>query len=231
MGEPVDSVPFYEEFDARLQFPFSAICSGPSLSGKTTFITSLLDRTEDLISERIDSVVWFYGVKTPALSTLEAKYHRDWFTCQPGLPDTENLEQYVERGKRGLFVLDDLADAVSNSPFITTLLNNYVHHKNISVILVLQDLFCPGKYRASFLKSVHYLVLFKNPLNNTASKIIAQRFMPSNIKAFTDIYNEVFKAPYSYLLIDGHQKTSNYLRLKTDIFNIGQTVYIPKSKK
>lgn len=225
-----DAIPFYEEFDGRFQFPFSAVCTGPSLSGKTSFLIKLLDRTQDLISEKIDCVIWFYGIKTPTLKYLESKYNKFWFRCEQGIPDTEYLEQYVPLGKKALFILDDLAQEAANSPLVCKLLNNYVHHKNIAVFLVLQDLFCPGKYRVSFLKTIHYLVLFNNPLNHSVAKITAQRFMPYNVKAFIEVYDEIFKQPYSYLLLDGHQKTANILRIRTDIFNIGQTVFIIKSK-
>ena len=161
---------------------------------------------------------------------LESKYNKNWFRCEQGLPDIDYLEQYVPHGKKALFILDDLAQEASNSPLVCKLLNNYVHHKNISVFLVLQDLFCPGKYRVSFLKTIHYLILFNNPLNHSVAKIIAQRFMPNNVRAFIDVYNEIFKQPYSYLLLDGHQKTPNILRIRSDIFNLGQTVFIVKSK-
>ena len=227
----MSAIGFYETYDARFQFPFSAVIAGPSLSGKTTFLTKLLEQTQFLISEKIDLVVWFYGVKTPSLAQLEQKFSRNWFKTIQGLPDVEHLEQYgITQDKKALFVLDDLAQEAANCPLIVVLLNNYVHHKNICVFLVLQDLFCPGRFRTTFLKNVHYLILFRNPLDNNIARIISHRFMPQNVKVFMDIYNEVFKQPFSYLLLDGHQRTDNNLRLRTDIFGLGQTVFIPKGK-
>jgi hypothetical protein len=172
MGDPI---PFYERhFDGRFQFPFSAVVSGPSLSGKTQWLTTFLDRTQDFISEKIHTVVWFYDSKTPALDILESKYNASWFKCVQGLPDINHLEQYLTRGHNSIFILDDLAQDAGDSSLIAKLLYNYVHHKNIGVFLVLQDLFSPGKYRASFLKSIHYLILFRNPLNNTVLSIVGQ---------------------------------------------------------
>lgn len=223
-------VPFYEQFDGRFNFPFSCILAGPSLSGKSSWIINFLDNLENIVSETIETVVWFYGVHTPTLAHLEEKYSRDWFTSVQGLPDINHLEQYIQPNKKALFVLDDLAQEAGNNVLITNLLNNYVHHKSISVFLVLQDLFGPGRYRASFLKSVHYLVLFKNPLNNTTGRIIAQRFLPGNVKGFQEIYDAVFSQPYNHMVLDGHQLTPDILRIRSDIFGLGQTIFIPKKK-
>jgi hypothetical protein len=52
--------------------------------------------------------------------------------------------------------------------------------------------------------------------------------MPHNTKTFRAIYEHVFGKPYSYLFLDGHQKTDNLLRIRPDIFGDGQTIFIPK---
>jgi hypothetical protein len=222
------STPFYEVFDGRFRFPFSSIVTGPSLSGKTSWLINFLEKSQNFLPEKIDCVIWFYGIKTAAVDSLQAKFNKEWFTCVQGLPDINNLDQYVAPHKNSIFILDDLAQEAGDSVLITSLLNNYVHHKNIGVFLVLQDLFGPGRYRASFLKSVHYIVLFRNPLNQSTGRILAQRFMPENVKCFQSIYDSIFEDPYSHMLLDGHQLTPNILRIRANIFGLGQTVYIPR---
>jgi hypothetical protein len=101
------------------------------------------------------------------------------------------------------------------------------HHNRVTWILTMQNLFHHGKERVTLMRCAHYLVLFKNPLDKTMAYYLASRIMPKNQKCFIDIYNEATIKPNSYLFIDGAQTTPEHARFRTDIFNFGQTVYIP----
>ena len=47
-------------FDFRLQHPFSCVISGPSNSGKTYFVKMLLVNASNVICNKFDNVVYIY---------------------------------------------------------------------------------------------------------------------------------------------------------------------------
>jgi hypothetical protein len=74
-----------------------------------------------------------------------------------GLPilDTLNPEQ------RNLIIIDDLMNKTDQR--VASLYTKKSHHRNISVMYIVQNLFHKGKYHRTISLSVHYMVLFKNP--------------------------------------------------------------------
>ena len=60
-------------FDARLQHPFSLIVSGPSNSGKTYFVKTLIENVEKVISQKIENIVYIYSCWQPLYDDLVTK--------------------------------------------------------------------------------------------------------------------------------------------------------------
>ncbi len=58
-----------EDFDFRFQFPFSAVISGPSDSGKTVFVKNLCN-ADKMINVKIDNIVFLYGFWQPLYDEL-----------------------------------------------------------------------------------------------------------------------------------------------------------------
>ncbi len=53
------------EFDFRMQHPFSCVISGPSNSGKTYFVKRLLENGLNMISKKIENIVYIYNCWQP----------------------------------------------------------------------------------------------------------------------------------------------------------------------
>ena len=63
--------------------------SGPSKSGKTYFLLKLLDRRGELFHNKIDKILWCYGISDMKLLTqLRSKGYKTLY----GLPQEENIE-------------------------------------------------------------------------------------------------------------------------------------------
>ena len=56
-----------------------------------------------------------------------------------------NLESMINPSKRNLVVIDDLMRELSNDPRITSLFTKGCHHRNLSVIFILQNIFIGAK--------------------------------------------------------------------------------------
>ena len=62
------------------------------------------------------------------------------------LPSQDNLEEWSNGHM--LLILDDLKQEVCSSRGVMRLCTIHWHHKNISVIIISQNKFPPGKYQA-----------------------------------------------------------------------------------
>ena len=214
-------------FDARIKKNFGMVVTGPPHSGKTTFVSELLKNSERLLEVVPKYVVWFYGEKSQTVREIEQLGTASKIRLVRGLPD--NLEDFIEPAVEhgGLFVFDDLMSEASNSSEIARLATNKTQHAGISYILLMQNFFHQGKARITLQRSCHYLVLFKNPLDQSAARHLAHQLSPQNPKAFVQIYEAATREPHGYLFIDGHQTTPDFARFRTDIFGHGQRVFRP----
>lgn len=212
----------FKVFDARIKAPFSMIIAGPSNSGKTTFVTQLLNNSKSLIDQNVDYILWFYG------QVLPVKHPISNCTFVHGLPSS--FDEYIKPGLHGLIIFDDLMNECINNSSITDFFTKRSHHENLSIIFITQNFFCEGKERKTFTKNAAYIVIFNSPLDKQTAYSMARKIMPKDISTFYDIYDHAVNKPHGYLFIDGHQKTSFDTMLRTDIFNDFQRCYTPKKK-
>ncbi len=63
-----------EGFDLRFQFPFSAVISGPSSSGKTVLVKKLLCNADKMINVKIDNIVFLYSCWQPLYDELSSLF-------------------------------------------------------------------------------------------------------------------------------------------------------------
>ena len=214
-------------FDARLQHPFCLIVCGPTMSGKSSFVNSLLENSHRLIYPPPDNVIWCFGIQTDKLKDESFnRYHN--ITPVEGIP--ESFDDYIKPEKTNLIILDDLMTETVSNKNVTNLFTRYCHHKNCSVILILQDIFYNGSQRKTFLRNAHYLVLFANPLDMSNIYSIGHKVMPKKIKKFLNIFEVATRSPYGYLFIDGKPMTPKVARFRTDICNTYQRVFIPNNE-
>jgi ABC-type iron transport system FetAB ATPase subunit len=199
--------------DARFQHPFSMICAGPSFSGKSTYVRNLLIHANRLINTHIDYVVIFSGSNDKSLKNIDTSFK---ITFVEGLP--ENLDDFIQPNMHGIFILDDLESKASASQDILDIFTSKCHHENVSIVLVLQNLYNKGSRRIGFLRNCHYLVLFQSPLDQTVNYIVASRLHPMKRKAVVNLIFTVLER-YRYILLDGRQDTNPAARFRTDIFN------------
>ena len=80
-----------------------------------------------------------------------------------GIPTALEQDSYFEVNKRNLFVFDDQMIDAGKDKRIVNLFTRGSHHRNLSVIYIVQNLFHQGKGSRSIGLNSHYLVLFKNP--------------------------------------------------------------------
>jgi GTPase SAR1 family protein len=187
--------------------PFTLILSGPSGSGKSTFLVKMLKNLKHLVNPSIKRVTWCYSEHNSIPKLTNVDFYK-------GIPDTfENPEN-----EEILLILDDLMmDAYNNK--ICELFTKGSHHRNLSVILVTQNIFHQGARTRDISLNTKYFIVFKNPRDKMQFQNLARQIYPENFKELQRIYKETTEEPHGYLLIDLTQDIHDFLRFRTDIFN------------
>ena len=144
-----------------------------------------------------------------------------------GIP--ADLLQSLDRTQRNVIVIDDLMSESINNTKVSDLFTKGSHHINLSVILILQNLFYKGKEMRTISLNSHYMVLFKNPRDTSQINHLAKQMYPSRSKFMVEACRDATKNPYGYLFVDLKPTTSEELSIRTNIFNGDfPIVYIPR---
>lgn len=211
--------------DPRWKHPFPAIVAGPTCCGKTHFVKSLLESGEEMIDGAPQNILWCYGMYQPAYEEMFSSIPN--ITFVEGVPS--DLESTLDPSIRNLVVIDDLMNEVSSDKRITNLFTKGCHHKNLSVIFIVQNIFHRGKGLRDMSLNCHYLVLFKSPRDNSQVTHLAKQMFPGHVKYMQESFHDATNRPYGYLLCDLKQETSTGFRLRTNVFpEETQYVYVRK---
>ena len=182
--------------DPRWKRPFPALIAGPTCCGKSQFVKRFLESGEKVIDGAPESIIWCYGI-----------YLRTYDEMQRSIPDImfvegvpSDLETLINPSIRNLVVIDDLMRELGNDQRITNLFTKGSHHRNLSVIFLLQNIFHRGKELRDVSLNCHYLVLFKSPRDSSQVTHLAKQMFPGHTKYLQELFQDATKRPYGYLL-------------------------------
>ena len=113
-----------------------------------------------------------------------------------------------------LIVFDDQMIDAGKDQRIVNLFTRGSHHRNLSVIYIVQNVFHQGKGSRSFSLKSHCLVLCKNPRDKLQ---VLKQMYPGRTDFFLKQYEEAVRRPYGYVLIDLKTTTQDGCRLRTDV--------------
>jgi hypothetical protein len=208
------------------QHPFTCTIAGPTQCGKTIFVQKLLKALPYYISPSPERIVWAYGIKSAKqFENIENSAAPQKIEFVEGIPTLDTFSA----DENTLLIIDDLMGDAGRSKAVADLFTKGCHHRNISVILILQNLFHQGKVMRDIHTSTNYLVLFKNPRDSTQLYSLQRQCFPNCNNYLVDAYNKACAKPYGYLIIDFHQSTPTELRVCSDIFPPSEvTIYSPQ---
>lgn len=222
------SVREVDGFDFRLQHPFSCVISGPSNSGKSYFVKMLLENAVNMISKKIENIVYIYDCWQPLYDELYKMYNIKFVE---GIPQSLNDDDLLPVNKTNLLIIDDMMKEASGNSEVEKLFTQYVHHRNLSAIYIVQNLFFQGKSSRTISLNTNYLILFKNPRDNNQINVLGKQMYPGNTKYFMECYQDATNQPFGYLMIDYKAKTPEHFRLRTGLLSNQPVVYIQKRKQ
>ena len=118
-----------------------------------------------------------------------------------GVP--ERSEDLCEINPRynNVLMLNYLMAEATDSPVVSRLFIQSCH-QNVSVILLLQNMFPRGKYKTDISQNTQYLALFRSTSDKKQTGIIAERVFDKNRVQFRNAYYKETEKSFGYLLVD-----------------------------
>lgn len=184
----------------KLRHPASMVIVGPSQCGKTSLVRQLIKQNVHDIKFR--KITWCY------------LYPSSWFSEEPNFEFVKGLPENYEADT--LIVIDDFLHHLNEK--IADIFVAGCHHRRMSVILILQNLFPRAKVMRDISLNSHYLVLFKNPRDMSQISCLARQLYPQKSKFLTDAFIKATTRPYGYLVCDLHPQTEEQYRLRESFF-------------
>lgn len=203
----------------KLIHPFTCLVSGPTGSGKTSLVKELIH--QNAILPKPERIVWLFAEDQPLYQNIKN------VEFIQGIPD--DLESMFHANRCNLLIIDDLMTQAHSDPRITRLFSVGSHHKNLSIVFIIHNLFHQGKEMRNLSLNSHYIMLFKNPRDSLQIATLARQMYPGRSKFLIEAYQNATQGSYGYLLMDLKPTTPEDLRVRTNILpSQDQVVYLHK---
>lgn len=208
--------------------------AGASKSGKTTFTLNLLRNIDQLFVDPscLANVIYFFNEDQPALDSFkEEGIVHHWYKHLPTTSEIDTLTAgHLQTGS--IIVIDDFQEDLTSDT--VKIFTNKCHHRNASVILLAQNIFCPKVGFRTISLNTSYIVLFKNPRDTSQITSFAKQFSSGNIRWVLEAFKEATRDGHSYLLFDLDQLTPDWLRVRSKVLphQLPMTLYyLPTVKR
>ena len=216
-------------FELSRQFEFrhptTILISGPTRSGKTKFLVDVLK--ENLISPKPTRIIWVYAEWQPLYDEVK-KY---WPFAEFTRVMDANIYETLQGDDHNLVVIDDMMSEMGSSASLTNLFTKGSHHRNLTVVFIVQNLFHQAKSMRTVSLNSHYMVLFKNPRDSGQIRTLATQMFPKHPKFLSSAFEDATSVKYGYLVLDLHPDTSEELRVRSGIFSYDiPQVYLPSGE-
>ena len=189
--------------DARLRSPFTMLVSGPTGSGKTVKVMELIANADVISNPPPSQIIYCYDDWQPIFDKFA-----DVVTFHKGVIEVDDIPD--DKQPRWL-ILDDLMDEVMRKPDANDLFTKRSHHRNLSVIFLVQNLFHKNIRTISI--NCHYTFLAKNPRDASSVANLARQAFPGRSQYVLEAYRDATREPHSFLLLDMRQETDDDKRL------------------
>ena len=198
---------FHKSVDAKyavLRHPFTCLCVGPTMAGKTRYIANIIKHKDSVILPNIDRVIYSYKKYQPIFDTLK------------NVELVQGMDFKLDKNIPTLLIIDDqMADCNSK---LTDLFTVCAHHDNCSIIFVSQVLFLQDKAYKTACQNAMYLILFRSPrCKAQIGHLARQMFSGNKAKEMMKAFDDATSKPFSNMIIDFKPDTPDQMRLKTNI--------------
>ena len=204
-----------QQFQLVLRTPYTMTIAGPTKCGKTSFVNNLIKNSDWLYESEPNKFYYFYNSIPPtedhdAIHSMVTEFIE-------GVPSMEWMEEkYSQFGKNVTVIIDD--QDLNLNKDIAMLFNVGSSHFFANFIFITHNIFGEQKEAREISLNSDYYVLCKQIRDKTQIRRFFSQHHPVNPKAAMAVYNDATRHPFSYLLLDFHQKTQDDFRMLDNIF-------------
>lgn len=218
----------YPNVPVKFNTPSCSVIFGSTSCGKSQLTRQILLNSNEVYDQKVNKILYCYTAHQPLFDTLENELEN--ITFFKGLPSEHFLEEFTSDSSHTVCVLDDMQHAIMGSSEMEQLFTVSSHHKNISVIMLLQNLFAQGKHARSIALQAHYLIAMKSLRDKTQLSCLSRQIYPGKSGLIPEVFEDVSRmSNYPYLIIDLAPHSDDRFRLRTNIFPGDlMTFYQPK---
>ena len=130
------------------------------------FVRWFVHTIKHMMTPKPDRILRCYGEYQTLYGTVKG------IEFQQGLPDLDNLDPR----EKHFIILDDLMDETDQR--VASQFTKKSHHRNISIMCIVQNLFHRGKHHRTISRNAHYMVLFKNQRDVSQIMALAHQMYP-----------------------------------------------------
>lgn len=205
------------DLDPRFQCPFGCMVVGPSMSGKSHFTLELVQNAEQFFNPPPERIIYAYGIWQKAFDNIN---NIEFVQGVDGLAALEFSARVPS-----LLIIDDLMEELCNNKELSVLFTREMHHKNITVFFLVQNLYKQGKSMRDVALNCQVLILFKSPRDTQQIKMLGRQL---GIKGLETAYKESIKARYGYLIVNLQPSIPKELVLQTNLFDPHRKIFLPR---
>ena len=184
--------------------PFTCMCVGPTMAGKTNYLLRLIQHKDSAIQPNVKRVIYSY------------KKYQSVFDTVPGVEFVQGANYVLDRSVPTLLIIDDQMN--DGSVELTDLFTVGAHHDNCSTIFVSQVLFLQDRAYRNACQNAMYMILFRSPRSKTQIGHLArQMFVGKKANNMIRAFEDATSQPFANLIVDCRPDTPENMRLKTNI--------------
>ena len=127
--------------------------------------------------------------------------------------------------QRNILVLDDQMGVASSSKSVADLFTRGSHHRNLTVIYLMQNVYNQGKSQWTISLNSHYSLEFRNGRDASQFLTMAYQICRRDGQWLVDSFTDATSEPYGYLVLDHHPLTPEDQTVVTNIFPGEQLIY------
>lgn len=203
----------------KFDHPSSIILIGPTLSGKSSFISKLVQNIDQMFNEHIDKIIFCYNTYQNMYDKMQSNIDTNRIQFINGMIPMEQLNELGSHLKT-LLIVDDLmmnVDMAQIEQLFTT-----GRHRNLTIVFVVHNATYKGKNSnlSTIKRNSSYIVLFKMPADVHNIRLIQSQMFPKSNNFLMAVYEKVLcgAEPYRHLVLDNRANSDHHARVYSRIF-------------
>lgn len=195
--------------------PSTVLVSGMTQSGKSLFVAGVI--ASRFFEPMPTQIIWLYSDWQVLYDAIKI-FRPDVRFIRIGTEEQlAELYDGISGEEAVLLIIDDQMEIGAKSNTLSKFFTKGSHHKNMSVVYLVQNLFDKGKSQRTVSLNAHYILLFKNPRDKSQAEVLARQMYPGKWRAFLKAFEDATRKPHSYLLVDLRPDTPEACRLRAKI--------------